>query len=84
MCGDDEQISLRGLRLGPTHTGVYSHRRRLETFKKFWIKVEVYMSYVGKTKTLIRCAVTGADQLWSYSTADVCHCFRICNSLVLS
>ena len=42
--------------------------------------------FVAKTKAQISCAVKtkGADQLYSYCTADMRLCFRICKNLVLS
>ena len=66
-----EKTGLRGFRPGPTQTGLYSHRRWLET-RNF-----VFMNN--------QCSENkGADQLRGYREADLRLCFRICKKPVFS
>ena len=59
-----EKTGLRGFRPGPTHTRLYNYTRWLET-RNF---ISIYLCSENK----------GADQLRSYSEADLRLCFRIC------
>ena len=53
-----EKTGLRGFRPGPTQTGLYRHRRWLETWNFVFRKQRNCSSYVAKTKALISFAVT--------------------------
>ena len=52
-----EKTGLRGLRPGPTQTGLCSHRRWLEAWNFGFRKKRNCSIYVAKTKALISCAV---------------------------
>ena len=53
-----EKTCLRGFRLGPTQTGLYSHRRWLEVWHFVYRKKRDFTTCVAKTKALISFAVT--------------------------
>ena len=53
-----QKTGLRGFRPGPTQTGLYSHRRWLETWNFGFRKQRDCTIQVAKTKTLISFAVT--------------------------
>ena len=59
-----EKTGLRGFRPGPTQTGLYSLRNRLEA-RNFGFKKSVCTIHVAKTKALIGCAVT-AQLIWVF------------------
>ena len=66
-----EKTGLRGVRPGPTQTGLYRHTRWLEA-RNF-----VFTNRVVKTKALISFADTNRE-------ADLRLCFRICKKPVFS
>ena len=53
-----EKTGLRGFRPGPTQTGLYSHRRWLETCYVVFRKLRDCTIRVAKTKALISFAVS--------------------------
>ena len=71
-----ENTGLQGFRPGPTQTGLYSHRRWLETCNFGFRKKRDCTIRVAKNKA--------ADQLRGYREADLRLCFRICNKPVFS
>ena len=64
-------------RTGPTQTGLYKHKRWLETGNFGFRKKRNCTIRVAKTKTLI-------TELSGYRKADLRLCFRICRLLVFS
>ena len=63
-----EKTGLRGFGPGPTQTGQYSHRNRLEARYFGYINLRNCTNRVVKTKD--------TDLLCSYCTADLCLCFH--------
>ena len=76
-----EKTCFHGFRPGPTQTGLYSHRRRLEALNFTFRKQRNCTIYVVKTKALISCTVTAqlicifvfayAKSKFSHDTAQI-------------
>ena len=71
-----EKTNNLGFQPGPTQTGLYKHRRWLETGNFGFRKMRNCTICVAKTKALISFAVRG------YREADLRLCFRLCRLLV--
>ena len=71
-----EKTGLRGFRPGPTQTGLFSHRSRLEAWNLAISRRGIVLSRNSENK--------GANQLRSYCEADLRLCFRIGKNPVFS